>query len=104
MFPLIDTHAHIDAPELTGRDTDLLTSAAQAGIERIIVPGVRVSGWQPLMHLVRQHAELSAAPGLHPAYADQWSDAAEAQLREFARQRKTVAIGEIGLDGVVGPA
>lgn len=104
MFPLIDTHAHIDAPELAGTGSDLLGPAKRAGIEMFIVPGVRVSGWEPLSRLVQQHAGLYAAPGLHPAYADQWSVAAAEQLAAVARQPKTVAIGEIGLDGAVGPA
>lgn len=104
MFPLIDTHAHIDAPELVGRGADLLAPAAKVGIGKLIVPGVRVSGWEPLSQLVQRHARLYAAPGLHPAYADQWSVAAEKQLAELAQRSKTVAIGEIGLDGVSGPA
>lgn len=104
MFPLIDTHAHVDAPELAGAGTELLPPANNAGIGRFIIPGVRVSGWEPLFRLVVQHAQLYAAPGLHPVYAEQWSVATAGQLTELACQPKTVAIGEIGLDGAVGPA
>lgn len=101
---LIDTHAHIDAPELKGGGPILLPGAVQAGIARLVVPGVRTAGWRSLLRLVGQHAELYAAPGLHPLYAEQWSEAAEQELRELTRQAKVVAIGEIGLDGAGGPA
>lgn len=103
MLPLIDTHAHFDAPELDGHGAELLPAAVAAGIERFIVPGVRVSGWSALLELVREHRQLYAAPGLHPAYAEQWNADAAVRLVELAGDAKTVAIGEIGLDGVAGP-
>lgn len=103
MFLLIDTHAHIDAPELEGHGCDLLPLAREKGIGAWIMPGVRVSGWQPLLTLAEQRPDLFAAPGLHPAYAEQWNDAAAERLREACSHPKVVAIGEIGLDGVNGP-
>lgn len=103
MLPLTDSHIHLDAPELTGNGADLLPQARQDGIGRFIVPGVRVCGWPGLLALVRQQPDLFAAPGLHPAYAGQWSATAAQQLRELCQQPKVIAIGEIGLDGVSGP-
>ena len=104
MIPLIDTHAHLDAPELTGTGFDLVAPAAAQGIGKFVVPGVRASGWPALLQQVAECPAAYAAPGLHPAYAGQWSDATQRQLEELARQPKVVAIGEIGLDGVRGPA
>jgi len=104
MVPLIDTHAHIDAPEFNGAGTALLPAAVQSGIVKFIVPGVRATSWASLRQLVLGHAELYAAPGLHPVYAEQWSSERSAELAELARQSKVVAIGEVGLDGVNGPA
>jgi len=43
------------------------------------------------------------APGLHPAYADQWTTEAEHHLRILTSDPKVVAIGEIGLDATVDP-
>ena len=103
MLPLIDSHIHLDAPELAGTGAGLLPQARQDGIGRFIVPGVRVSGWQGLLALAEQQPDVFAAPGLHPAYAEQWSASAAQQLRELCQQPKVIAIGEIGLDGVVGP-
>lgn len=103
MLNLVDTHIHLDAPELDGSGPQLLPAAQQAGIRSFIVPGVRVSGWAAMLALAEHHPSVYAAPGLHPAHADQWGRAAAAQLRELTTRAKVVAIGEIGLDGAVGP-
>ena len=104
MISLIDTHIHLDAPELTGRGFNLLPAARQSGIDQFIVPGVRVSGWSGMLALAEKAENVYFAPGLHPAYANQWSCIAAEQLQELARQPKVVAIGEIGLDKRVAPS
>ncbi len=104
MLNLIDTHIHLDAPELEGDGPQLLPTARQAGIGGFIIPGVRVSGWAGMVELTKLYNGVYAAPGLHPAYADQWSPAAAAQLQEMSAEPRVVAIGEIGLDGAVGPS
>lgn len=102
MLPLTDSHIHLDAAELAGAGIDLLPQARQEGIGRFIIPGVRVSGWPGMLVLAEQR-QVFAAPGLHPAYAEQWSATAAQQLRALCRQPKVVAIGEIGLDAAAGP-
>ncbi|WP_321389509.1 TatD family hydrolase [uncultured Desulfuromusa sp.] len=104
MFSLVDTHIHLDAPELKGYGLDLLPRALQGGISRFIVPGVRVSGWGGMSALAENSESVYLAPGLHPVYADQWNSQAEQTLLEIVQQRKVVAIGEIGLDAVDGPS
>ncbi|NOY14494.1 MAG: TatD family hydrolase [Deltaproteobacteria bacterium] len=103
MFSLIDSHIHLDAPELAGTGTDLLPPARLSGIDKFIIPGVRVSGWRGMLALAQQQPGVFAAPGLHPVFAEQWSAAAERQLRELSSEPQVVAIGEIGLDAVAGP-
>lgn len=101
MISLIDTHIHLDAPELYGQGLDLLPEAQQCGIDRFIVPGVRVSGWVGMLALAKNTENVYLAPGLHPVYADQWTPEAECHLRELTAQPKVVAVGEIGLDSTV---
>ena len=101
MISLIDTHIHLDAPELNGQGLDFLPEAQQYGINQFVVPGVRVSSWSGMLALAKESENVYLAPGLHPAYADQWNAAAASQLRELTQRLKVVAIGEIGLDGTV---
>ena len=101
MVPLIDTHIHLDAPELCGQGFEELDAARHNGIEQFVIPGVRVSGWAAMPKYTEQYAGVFLAPGLHPANADQWCEAAAHQLREPARFPGVVAVGEIGLDRTV---
>lgn len=98
MISLVDTHIHIDAPELNGQGVDFLPQEEQCGISHFIVPGVRVSGWSGMLALAKNRENVYLAPGLHPAHAGQWNDETANQLRALVRQPKVVAIGEIGLD------
>jgi len=104
MISLIDTHIHLNSPELNGQGLNLLPDAQQSGIDKFIVPGVRVSGWSGMLALAEKSENVYFAPGLHPAYVNQWSRAAAKQLQELVRQPKVVAIGEIGLDRTVNPS
>ena len=96
----IDTHCHFDFPPFTDREAESLAQAAQAGVERIIVPAIDATRFARVLQRSRQHPPLYAALGLHPIVIDQHSDASLEQLERHLRQRpeKLVAIGEIGLD------
>ncbi|ARJ41243.1 metal-dependent hydrolase [Pantoea alhagi] len=96
----IDTHCHFDFPPFTGHEEESLSRAAQAGVEKIIVPAVDATRFALVLQLAHQYAPLYAALGLHPIVIQQHSDAALEQLEQHLRQRPTklVAIGEIGLD------
>ena len=96
----IDTHCHFDFPPFTDREAESPAQAAQAGVERIIVPAIDATRFARVLQLSRQHPPLYAALGLHPIVIDQHSDASLEQLERHLRQRpeKLVAIGEIGLD------
>ncbi|MDX2481516.1 MAG: TatD family hydrolase [Desulfuromusa sp.] len=104
MISLIDTHIHLDAPELKGTGLGFLPEAQKYGISKFVVPGVRVSGWTGMVALAENNKSVYLAPGVHPAYADQWTPEAEQRLQKMTASPKVVAIGEIGLDGSVGPS
>ena len=103
MSAWFDTHIHLFAPEWRQSPQELSADAAAAGIDLMLMPGVRVADWPALLALARQLAGVYLAPGLHPAYADQWSPAAAEQLKTLTETEEVVAIGEIGLDAVTGP-
>lgn len=96
----IDSHCHFDFPPFAGDAADSLARAAQAGVERIIVPCVQASRFRQVSQLAQQHTMLYAALGLHPIAIAHHNDS---HIAELARWLKTpdpnrVAIGEIGLD------
>jgi TatD DNase family protein len=99
-----DTHIHLVASGVEGRADIWVESAAAVGIDCLIQPGVRIGDWDVLVSLAQRHPNVYAAPGIHPMCSDQWDDEAALRLKELIRHPKVVAIGEIGLDAVVGPA
>lgn len=98
-----DTHIHLLDPAARGIADLQVEAAAATGINLLIQPGVRVTDWDAMLALTEQHQQVYAAPGIHPMCADQWDDKTALRLKELTRHPKVVAIGEIGLDAVVGP-
>jgi len=102
--PWIDTHCHLDAPEFDADRPVVLARARAAGVAQLVVPAVMAAGFEAVRALA--HAEgLAYALGIHPLFVDQ---AAEGDLDvladALARHRddpRLVAVGEIGLDGLV---
>jgi TatD DNase family protein len=70
-----------------------------AGIQRILVPGYDLASSEAALELAAQRPGLIAAGvGIHPHFAAAATDSDWDRLEALARERGTVAIGEIGLD------
>lgn len=95
---LTDTHCHLNSPKFETDFPEVLRRAKQAGIVRILIPGMDIASSQTAVQLAESHEHLYAAVGVHPHYANAWTNDQLAKLRELARSNKVVAIGEIGLD------
>ena len=100
----IDSHCHLDAPELApDRDTVRLV-ARQAGVGTCVIPAVEVANFEVVRLLAHQHGDVYAL-GIHPLYTPQASKAdlhtLSDALQQHASDPRLVAVGEIGLDGFV---
>jgi TatD DNase family protein len=95
-----DTHCHFDFPPFSDDETHSLALAAQAGVEKIIVPAIEADRFATVLALADNYSALYAALGLHPIVIHKHQDASLALLEHYLQQRrqKLVAIGEIGLD------
>ena len=97
-FMLIDTHAHLDFDEYKDNFEDVLKQAQEAGVEKIIIPGVTIKDSQRVVDLIEKYDCLYGAIGVHPSEAKTWDENSYEILKNFAKHEKIVAIGEIGLD------
>ncbi len=95
---LVDSHAHLDAPEFDDDRDAVLARARAAGVSRQIVPAVNAAGWPKLRDLCARETGLLPAYGLHPMYLDDHRDADLSSLREWIERERPVAVGECGLD------
>lgn len=95
---LVDTHAHLDFPELE-RDLDsVLDRASRAGVREIVTIGIDLESSRKAVKLAGLHDRIYATVGIHPHGARRIDDATLDSLRSLAGGDKVVAIGEIGLD------
>lgn len=96
---LVDTHCHLDLVEFEKDQDEVLDRARDAGVRRIIVPGIDPQSSRKAVLLAEKHADVFAAVGIHPHYADKVTPSDIDEIRRLATEHdKVVAIGEIGLD------
>jgi TatD DNase family protein len=95
---LIDTHCHLDFPDLAAELDDVLARAKAAGVARMITISTHVARVDTYRALAESHDNVFFSVGTHPHYADQERDVTAEQLVTLAQHPKCVAIGEAGLD------
>jgi TatD DNase family protein len=95
---LIDTHAHLDYPDFAPDFDDVLRSATDAGVTRIITIGTSLASSRRAVELAEKHSSIFAVIGVHPSYVEKSEEDVIDPLRELAKNPRVVAIGETGLD------
>src|SRR5215470_1462524 len=97
---LIDSHAHLDDPRFDS-DRDLaLQRAWDAGIRTILTIG-NGSGPDHMgcgIPIADRHDWIYTSVGVHPHDAKKIEERHYAQMKEYAKHTKVIAIGETGLD------
>ncbi len=94
----IDTHAHLDFPELKPHLDAVLAHARLANVDHIITIGIDAATNQHALEIARQNASVYASVGWHPHEADKADNTLEEHLRRFSQDPRVIALGEIGLD------
>ena len=64
---MIDTHAHIDFENYDKRFDDLLAEIKEAGVEKVVIPGVIPQGFDKIIGLIEKYDNLYGAIGVHPS-------------------------------------
>jgi TatD DNase family protein len=95
---LVDTHCHLDLHAFNRDRQEVLLRAQQAGLIRILIPGIDLQNCQSVLQLCDAHTEVYGAVGIHPNSAMTWNTQTLSTLRILVQHPKVVAIGEIGLD------
>ncbi len=94
---IFDTHAHYDDERFKPFVNDLLKSLNRNGVEGIITCGCDIRSSKAALKLADEHDFVYAAVGFHPENLPQGKpDLSE--LMPLFEHKKTVAVGEIGLD------
>lgn len=99
-FPsMIDTHTHLNFPDLQADLPAVLARAAAAGVEAMIVPSTGASDSASAVDISAQYPQVYAAIGVHPTDVAEYGDVERAKLKDLLNsQKRIVSIGEVGLD------
>jgi len=95
---LIDTHCHLDFPEFDQDRDEVIRRARSQGIGYIVNIGSSLEGSKRSIELSRQHDYIYATVGIHPHEADRFDNKKESEITKLLKEKKVVAVGEIGLD------
>jgi len=93
----VDSHCHINFPELAARMPEIMQKMADNGVTHALCVSVDLPDFPQVLALAEQYPHIYASVGVHPDYEETPEPTAE-QLVELARHPRIIAIGETGLD------
>ncbi len=93
-----DTHAHYDDEWFDDDREAVLKALPAGGVELVVNCGCDRRTSEASMALAAEYDYIYAAVGWHPHDAPSWNDESADLIRAWTREKKVVAIGEIGLD------
>ena len=93
----VDSHCHIDFPELAGRLPEILDRMKANEVSEALCVSVTLPEFPQVLALAEAHPNIYASVGVHPDYEDT-EEPSVAQLVALAKHPRVIAIGETGLD------
>jgi TatD DNase family protein len=94
---LVDSHCHLDFPELVSQFDSVLALMEGNGVTHALSVSVTLEDFPKIRAIAETYPHIFASVGVHPDYADLPVVSVE-QLTALATHPKVVAIGETGLD------
>jgi TatD DNase family protein len=95
---LVDSHCHLDFPDLITETEAILARARAAGVNRMVTICTRLRNEPKARALAEAHPEVFYAAGTHPMSAAEEPLTTVEELATLARHPRFVGIGETGLD------
>jgi len=101
---MIDTHCHLDFNQFDPDRDAVLERAKTSGVNYIINVGSSVEGSEKSVDLSKKYKNIFASVGIHPHHADEMKESDFEKVSKLAKDKKVVAIGEVGLDYFKSPS
>lgn len=109
MPSLIDSHCHLNFPDLAVRTPEILANMQSHGVSHALCISVTLEKFPEVLALAEQHPNLYATVGVHPDYEAGASDPDnpdevplvepdEETLVTLGQHPRVIAVGETGLD------
>lgn len=103
MLKWIDSHCHLNYPELSGNLQETIAAAHRAGVMGMLTICTEIEQAESILQIANHHQNIWASVGVHPHEAESTTKQHDAdEVYEFliqsANQSKVVGYGETGLD------
>ena len=95
---LIDSHCHLDFPELATDESGVLARARTAGVAGMLTIGTRLDQFERVRAIAERHGNVWCSVGVHPHEAKEEGQSTPDRLIEATRHPRVIGIGETGLD------
>ena len=95
---LIDTHCHLFFDELKEDLNSILKRAADLGVTKFICVGTNIEDSKESYNLAVNYENIFSTAGVHPHDAEEVAENYIDELYNLLKNKKVVAVGEIGLD------
>lgn len=94
---LVDSHCHLDFPELAPQLDSVLTLMRDNQVSRALCISVKLEDFPNVRTLAERYPQLYASVGVHPDY-EGVAEPTVTELVELATHERILGIGETGLD------
>ena len=94
---LVDSHCHLDFPEIAGQLDDVFELMRANQVERALCVSVTLEDFPRVRRIAETYAHIHGSVGIHPDY-EKVDAVSVAELIALADNPRIVAIGETGLD------
>lgn len=94
----VDSHAHLFMPNFEDDLPEVIQTAAENSVDKIIIPATNLTTAKEAIELADKYEAIYAAVGVHPHDTAEWKDEWLDEIERLATHEKVVAVGEIGLD------
>lgn len=95
---LVDSHCHLDFPELQADLDGVIARAANAGVGCMLTICTRVSAIPTVLEIAERYRQVYAAIGIHPHSVEAHGVLSVDEIASWTEHPKVVGIGETGLD------
>lgn len=96
-MPFIDSHCHINFPDLANNIDEVLARMQQNDVQSALCVSVNLADFPQVLALAERYEHIYASVGVHPDYENE-AEPSVADLVVLAQHKKIIAIGETGLD------
>jgi TatD DNase family protein len=95
---LVDSHCHLDFPNLQEDLDDVLARAREANVGLMVSISTKMTTFAGVRAIAEARDEVYCSVGIHPHHVAEEPETSTAELVQHTKHPRVVAIGESGLD------